>query len=295
MHEIIAKIARFAVSKAAAFCYAVAVGVAGNLIFHFVQPESASTPVALAPSHSGAPTSDQGSAGRVPIAPVVPQPAPAPAAQPPAVRASLPTTTTTHPAAPRPAATAPTLPEAPEPAVLPRSDTLSAPALKPAAVPSEDLARPVAEPAHQPSEAALRPAATPADPPPPAPAAALPPLGPAIEVTSPPAPAAIPETTARVTPPLQPEPSAKAPANDIELSDVWHPGRAVEKGLHWAGRQIPLVGSDDATPPAPRKVASPSAPISLLPPAAAAVSPDKGEVTAPAKPAAPGPGSGGLY
>src|SRR5881227_2138354 len=35
------KVARFAVSKMAAFCYAVAVGVAGNLIFHYVQTHEA--------------------------------------------------------------------------------------------------------------------------------------------------------------------------------------------------------------------------------------------------------------
>ncbi|HEY8873262.1 MAG TPA: hypothetical protein VIM52_09555, partial [Stellaceae bacterium] len=46
MHEIIAKIARFAVSKFAAFCYAVAVGVAGNVIFHFVQPRDPAPAVA---------------------------------------------------------------------------------------------------------------------------------------------------------------------------------------------------------------------------------------------------------
>ena len=41
MHEIIAKIARFAVSKFAAFCYAVAVGVAGVFIETHQDPDNA--------------------------------------------------------------------------------------------------------------------------------------------------------------------------------------------------------------------------------------------------------------
>ena len=49
MHGFIAKIARLAASKAAAFVYAVTVGVAGNLAFHYLQP-TAPTPAAMIPS-----------------------------------------------------------------------------------------------------------------------------------------------------------------------------------------------------------------------------------------------------
>ncbi|MGC2412930.1 MAG: hypothetical protein WA459_09595, partial [Stellaceae bacterium] len=49
MNEIIAKIARVAVSKSAAFSYAVAVGVAGNVIFHYVQPQEPVPVVATVP------------------------------------------------------------------------------------------------------------------------------------------------------------------------------------------------------------------------------------------------------
>ncbi len=50
MNAFIAKIARFAVSKAAAFSYAVAVGVAGNLAFHFMQPPDPAPAVVKVPS-----------------------------------------------------------------------------------------------------------------------------------------------------------------------------------------------------------------------------------------------------
>ena len=46
MNGFFRKIARFAVSKMAAFSYAVAVGVAGNLVFHFVQTHDAVPSVA---------------------------------------------------------------------------------------------------------------------------------------------------------------------------------------------------------------------------------------------------------
>ena len=38
MHEILAKIARLAFSKGAAFCYAVTVGVSGQLAYNYLQP-----------------------------------------------------------------------------------------------------------------------------------------------------------------------------------------------------------------------------------------------------------------
>src|SRR6266550_4278114 len=49
------KVARFAVSKMAAFCYAVAVGVAGNLVFHYVQTHEAVPSIAALPHEAPAP------------------------------------------------------------------------------------------------------------------------------------------------------------------------------------------------------------------------------------------------
>ena len=49
MNGFITKVARFTVSKAATFSYAVAVGVAGNLIFHFVQPRDPGPTVIAVP------------------------------------------------------------------------------------------------------------------------------------------------------------------------------------------------------------------------------------------------------
>ena len=134
---------------------------------------------------------------------------------------------------------------------------------------------------------------------------ALPPLGPPIDVTPPPNPPSGPEPLPRIAAPRPaavPAPPAKPtkePPPGLELSDIWHPYRAVKKGFHWAGEQVPLIGDDNdvaapqpkaARPAAPR----PSAPIPLLPPATA--SPAGGESSAAGpKPVAPGPGSGGLY
>jgi len=59
VREFIAKIARFAVSKGAAFSYAVAVGVAGNVIFHYVQPRDAVPAVAPVP-YEARPSGDAG-------------------------------------------------------------------------------------------------------------------------------------------------------------------------------------------------------------------------------------------
>ena len=234
MHEVIAKIAHFAVSKAAGFCYAVAVGVAANLAFHFVQPHE---PVAV-----------------VAMAPPAPQP-------------------TVEPTASASATTAVTAPMAPPAAALP------VPALKPTALPPTAL----------PSEAALHPLPAPTGEPAPTgrlysppPAAALPPLGPAIEVAAPPTPPPpIPAPAARSAALPYPEvraATAEEPPGSLEFSDVWHPNRAVKKGLHWVGEQVPVIGDSDAGPLQPRAAPS-AAPISLLPPA----------------PRKPGPGSGGLY
>ena len=100
MNGFFARLARFAVSKAAAFCYAVAVGVAGNLVFHIVQ------------SHRAAP-----------VVATVPQPPPSPAvADKPAVgeAATMPATTAAHPRAATPAA----LPASLRPAANPAPATL---------------------------------------------------------------------------------------------------------------------------------------------------------------------------
>jgi hypothetical protein len=185
----------------------------------------------------------------------------------------------------KPVAIAPILPEPTAMLALPNPATLPAPMLKPAALPSE----PATQPATQEVAAPL------ASPPP-----ALQPLGPALAVTAPPNPPAV-----ALAPFSPPSSSAKAPvtadrtspsaapnkSNGLELSDIWHPGRAVRKGLDWAGDQVPSIGSGPAAPPPPPRATRPSAPISLLP------APEKVDAsdTPPHKPAAPGPGSGGLY
>jgi len=169
------------------------------------------------------------------------------------------------------------------------------PALKPAALPSEAVLHPApagdAESA-KPSRAAPE-------------AVALPPLRPAIEVASPPAPPAeIPMPPAQFMAPPFPAPppsvpavkwaTLKEPPSSLEVSDLWHPGRAVQKGLHWAGKQVPLIGDADAEPHSGE--AAPSAPISLLPSAAESAALRRSDAApAPRKPPAPGPGSGGLY
>src|SRR5205807_5126510 len=86
----------------------------------------------------------------------------------------------------------------------------------------------------------------------------------------------------------------------LDVSDIWHPGRVLDKGLNWAGRQVPLIGDADAKPHTaaakatlPAAAPAPAGPISLLPSSSepeAATQSDA--VPAPRK---PGPGSGGLY
>ena len=294
MNGILTKIARFAVSKAAAFCYAVAVGVAGNLIFHFVQTHEAVTTVA---------THEAG-------APVAPKPLPT-SADPAPPRAAAPAVMPGAVATGRPAS-AIALPEPPAAPALPTPDSLPAPALKPAVLPSaRAIITPppsAAPPVAAPTEAALRPApapvgeaASPAIAAGSPPAATLPPLGPAIDVAVPPTPARAVSEPVDVAPPPAPiaRPAVKTatlrdmPAS-LRFSDIWHPGRAVEKGLHWAGKQVPLIGGDEAEPAV--KSAAPSMPIPLLPPdAARALSDNADAAVPPRKSAAPGPGSGGLY
>jgi hypothetical protein len=193
------------------------------------------------------------------------------------------------------------LPEAPT-ASLPQPASLPSPAWKPLQLPS----------APAPSEAAAKPNVAPhAEISNPAPVAALPPLGPAIEVAVPPMPHPIAPAPpiAALAPPVPPAP-APPPERSLEFSDLWHPYRAVKKGLNWAGDQLPVIGGDDgearptATPPrelaptpipaaasvhvAPVAKPAASAPISLLPDA-------KPEAADKPPPGKPGPGSGGLY
>src|SRR5947207_8237658 len=120
------KVARFAVSKMAAFCYAVAVGVAGNLVFHYVQTHEAVPSVAA--THREMPPAADKPPVVEPVAAVIAKPAP-----PPAI---------------------PVKPVAlPEPAAvnLPTAAAMSLPPLKPAALPSNPA----------PVEAAVQPAPPP--------------------------------------------------------------------------------------------------------------------------------------
>jgi hypothetical protein len=72
---------------------------------------------------------------------------------------------------------------------------------------------------------------------------------------------------------------------------LWHPSRAVEKGLNWAGDQLPRFGKSD-----PEVTGRPgiAAPIPLLPSAVAGGPSETAQGSAPPS-AKPGPGSGGLY
>ena len=289
---IIAKIGRLAVSKAAGFGYAVAVGVAGNLAFNFVQ-EHRATPVVAPPGVS----------------------APAPAA------AALPKREPPRPASePVPAA----VPVPPAASALPNPDALPAPPLKPAALPSERASAPRETPRlPEPRPTVLRlpptvpaavvppaPEAPPALSPPPAAqpqTAALPPLGPPIDVASEPVPPAHLPTAAHSGAPPATAPSPPAHAlraaptpeqtRGFALSDLWHPYyRAVKDGLLWAGNQLPAIGgSGNDEPPTP-KLAVPPAPIPLLPAASTAERSASGDAGGrPLKTGRPGPGSGGLY
>jgi hypothetical protein len=105
VNGIISKIGRMAVSKAAAFGYAVAVGVAGNLAFNFVQQHH-SAPVSVAP-HVAATVGDGAT-----LATMAPKPAPAKAAPAP-LRASLPVAPRGPEAAARAVVAALPLPEPP--------------------------------------------------------------------------------------------------------------------------------------------------------------------------------------
>src|SRR5579863_10171104 len=138
VNEIIAKIARIAVSKGSAFSYAVAVGVAGNVIFHYVQPPEPVPVVATLP-HAAAPAGGLATAGSAPSAMIAPVIAPVIAPGAPA-RASVPAT----PSAPQPEATAAALPEPPSAITLPGPTALPVPALQPTAVPPSPASPPPA-------------------------------------------------------------------------------------------------------------------------------------------------------
>jgi hypothetical protein len=143
----------------------------------------------------------------------------------------------------------------------------------------------------------------------------LPPLGPPIEVSTPPTPpdrvAAQPPKSVTALPPTAPAPPPKAdgsPQHSLELSDIWHPYRAVKKGINWAGDQLPAIGGDgaEARPAPPTAIPASASAVPMITKRAPAAEPipllpakEKPELAdAPAsqaKPVAPGPGSGGLY
>jgi DNA polymerase III subunit gamma/tau len=306
VHKILAKIARLAVSKVAAFCYAVAVGVAGNLAFNFVEQQHPAPAAAIAP-HAVQPTG--GAAPAAPArAPAVVSQAPPAGAVPASTQISPPPPPPNTRAAPRPETAPPPLPEPPAAFVLPNPASMPLPALKPTALTPQPPPPPEAGEDRAGAEVAVNPApaAKPAPASPGTLTTALPPLGPAIEVAAPRAPpagAAAPPAAANpaveaASPPRpmrdEGQPIPARPANQAgpdrtwKLSDVWHPGRAIKKGLHWAGGQVPAIGSDtvEARPPAP----APASPIPLWP--AATANPAK---RPPATQTKPGPGSGGLY
>jgi hypothetical protein len=306
------KVARFAVSKAAAFSYAVAVGVAGNLVFHFVQPQ-VPIPSFLTGTPDTPQTGDKPARAPAATATVAPKQAVAPIPEPPppapSAMVSVPVAPPPAPP-PKPAFQPPERPTAslPDPAPVP-SPTWKPLQLPSAPAPSEATAKPM------PAPSAPAPNTEASNPTPPA-VAALPPLGPAIDVAQPPMPPERVRAPEVVTLPPPPSPAAAPPPHSLELSDFWHPYRAVKKGLNWASDQLPVIGGDggESRPPAPAprelppkpipaaasvhappvaKLAPPAEPIPLLPTKA---KPELADAPAePAKPVAPGPGSGGLY
>ena len=295
MNGFLSKVARLAVSKAAAFSYAVAVGVAGNLIFHFVQPQ-VPVPAILAPAttETALPTAKPHPSEPAATAAIAPKHVVAPAPEPPPSPASA-SIAAPAPPPPKPALAA----QAPEPRGpnLPQTGAMPAPVWKPLMLPN----------AAPPSEAALKAApAVPSDLPDPGPpaTAALPPLGPSIEVSTPPTPpehVAAPIQAGAPASSAHPATDAPPPARSLELSDMWHPYRAVKKGLGWAGDRVSVITGDGADEHAAKrhpepvavmanKPSAPADPIPLLP-----AKPELADApAAPSKPA-PGPGSGGLY
>ncbi|MBV9828334.1 MAG: hypothetical protein JO001_22095 [Alphaproteobacteria bacterium] len=300
MDGFVSKVTRLAVSKAAGFSYAVAVGVAGNLAFHYVQPASPG-PVAMtaplaAPVAPTAPSPAVSAAPREPAQPehVAAQPTGKPTRSSPAVAlpVSLPEEKPVPPPA-KPIATTTILPDPEVSAQLPTSANMPAPALKPTALPSEPIKATVAVGHEQSAPGPIEDASLskpPAAPP-------LLPIGPAISLDQPPSPpqvaAAAPHDTSNATPDRidVPTPPHKDSAG-LELSDMWHPSRAVSKSLNWASDQLPDLGGD--TPHTPPRVSRTAGPIPLVP-AGTLAKDSENAADRPAKPSAPGPGSGGLY
>ena len=133
------KVARLAVSKAAAFGYAVAVGVTGNIAFNYVQPHA---PPATAAAVATQPAPEGGAAGWANPATTAPA-ATRTHAAPAATHAERPPAAPPRPAARhQTVASAPVLPEPPAAVALPGLDALPPPPFKPAALPSEAALRP---------------------------------------------------------------------------------------------------------------------------------------------------------
>jgi hypothetical protein len=118
-------------------------------------------------------------------------------------------------------------------------------------------------------------------------------MGPAVAVATPPSPPLLDLSPTPIPSnhgPARIETAAAPPPNKsggMEISDIWHPTRAVRKGIEWAGDQLPDFGGDKPAAPEMHAV-KPTAPIPLLPSGALTDAPA-------AKPGKPGPGSGGLY
>jgi hypothetical protein len=127
VNGFITKVARFTVSKAGAFSYAVAVGVAGNLIFHFVTPrDPGPTIIAVPPA---APYAGERSPGSTAASTVIaPKPAISPLS-PPAHAAPASAMQVQPPTAPAPAVATPAALPLPAPKPTP-----PAPAAEPAVV-----------------------------------------------------------------------------------------------------------------------------------------------------------------
>ncbi len=141
MHEILAKIARLAFSKGAAFCYAVTVGVSGQLAYNYLQPHDRGPQTIAVAAPSPTPAAPFGAAVLAPIPPArPPEAAPSPASL--AARAGDAKEATAS-------ATLPILPESPA-LSLPSPSALPAPVLRPAALPPS---RPAAAASVEPSAA----------------------------------------------------------------------------------------------------------------------------------------------
>jgi hypothetical protein len=159
--EACAKLARFGASKAAAFCYAVLVGVAGNLVFNVLQHDPAPS-AAAPPAVAAAPSADRpvdGGIATAVIAPIAPPAAPLPALAAPA--APLPPRPAPALAPTRPASL-PAPPEAP-PAARPRDRAGTPEAAAPAtAPPATTPPPPVAAASEPPPVLGAAPAVVPA-------------------------------------------------------------------------------------------------------------------------------------